>query len=443
MAQEKSQVFELIFADGQKGEGEAPEGADFTEIRFLLPHLNPEAQMQYMDSVEGRTSCTVIGDAIVKSVENESEQKSDEPLKVRVTLKLGERNFTPLPDPGKIITLLPKSGAGAINAKCVAKDAKTETFCVTFALEQIAAGKAVVLATDAGRQYEIKIDSARIARLNSGSGITECLIPITEIEAIEPEVTEEIPQETRPEDQPQQTSPAPELEALKPEIGEDGSNDSDDSPEIVRPWVSEKAKAVMQVIIAMLFLANVLLLVAPSDGCAEAGVASPTKTASVVAATNGSNTVLASVVVVGNTEKQTIPMTTANLRAFYIQSNPERMPGSISGEVPPDSLGIYCENPPVYDANEKTSDIRECRIALPPGAKPGIYQLTPELSRAWFHQEDPACFVEAMLPYYSSPDDIRSGLRVNVADCEWRFDPSQKCFDYSKCTFTVPQFTAE
>jgi hypothetical protein len=434
----KSQTFVLIFEDGLKTQGEMTKEADITEIRFLLPHLNPGARMRFMNNVEARTSCTIIGEAVVLRIEGVPDQEARKPLRIRVFMKTSERDFSSLPEKGKIVTLMPENGQNAIIAECNESDAKNGTFCATYEMQKVVPGTTAELSSENGESCKVVIDGARFACLNSGINSSECVLTISKMEAL-------------PKEAPIEVLPKAEPETIEPQKQTPDEQDEVPLPEKkIRFAIGGKTKVLFQVILAALILTNLIILVAPSDGCADAGVVGRTKTgvaaSSSAEASDGKNnraTELASVMILGATDSNAIAMTAENLRVFYFQSDPTKMPGSISGMVPPESLGILCDKSPVYDANEKTSDASNCKIALPSDTKPGIHALTAEMSAAWFHQADPSCFVEAVLPYYSSPEAVRSGLRINVESCEWRFDPNRKCFDYSKCTFTVPQFTAE
>ncbi|MFZ6015839.1 MAG: hypothetical protein ACOYUZ_05840 [Patescibacteria group bacterium] len=137
-----------------------------------------------------------------------------------------------------------------------------------------------------------------------------------------------------------------------------------------------------------------------------------------------------------------LPMTAENLLKFFKQKDPAKMFGKVSGKESPGQLSIVCDSDPVYDSASRTTDVSKCKIKLPESAKSGTFKLTAEASLAWFYEADPSCFHERNLPFAVTIAEEEKGLHVSL-DCKAEFDANRSCYDYSNCTFTVPQFQAE
>ncbi|MDF1497200.1 MAG: hypothetical protein P1P90_04015 [Patescibacteria group bacterium] len=494
MGHSETRTLVLRFEDGTKEKGVITTDHDKTKIRILLPYLNSGALMRYVINYENSYTESPVCEAEVVCMENDPEQKIGEPLSIRVILKCSDSALATLPNAGMHISLMPKGKKAIFNSKCIGADPNSSTFCVVYKMYHVIVGYTADLFAANGIVHNVTIDEARLCYLSEDSNTAECVLSSARIEDLEEDdpdsktivdhgaVTKEAeekkeePANHLPDDIPSPETTPPDIEKSLQEddlifdeesckAGAQGPTDpgvkKSDTPtqtaeqEQVFQKPSHSAlgkgtKITLQLLIGLLFLVAIVIALVPNRITGSLITVASSGSVSAIATSTASSTEIENnpnstvlVMISEESKPKTIPMTPKNLRAFYFQSNPGKMLGSVIGDAQPNRLGILCETKPEYEAKKKTSDVSDCKITIPKNAKPGVYKLTAKNSRAWFHQEDPTCFVEAVLPYYSSPEDIRNGLRVNAGNCDWCFDPVRKCFDFSKCTFTVPQFTAE
>lgn len=482
---DKQQAFQIIFDGGIKTFAAVDRRDDGTSVHCELTHMNPHANLSYMTETGERVSCSVISDANVVRVAKEP-TNADTPLTLRVTLSRALKNdCSPLPQKGEVLTLLPENGKNAIRTTCVETNEATGTFAVTYPFHHIYQGAEAWLVDQNGNRSRISIKNVDVHCYNSGINQSICVLHVSEADEVNPlsgtidnsdreddkrndtqtEQTKEQPGDHAPDSDPSDRNdtvnysninippnPAPKnLGDMQQSGGNDsdsGEKDSDsimDGNKAIKPpllSLSARGKSVMQLLIACLATAVFVLILVPAGAkqtVLHTGLVTTQVQSSV--ATSESRTpptVLSSLMVWGQSEHETIAMNSANLHKFFGQSDPSRLAGSLTGEVMPGTLGIYCKKTPSYNVNDRTTDASICEIAMPHDAKPGVFKLTPANSATWFHQTDPSCFRETLTPYHT--DDTANALHVNLDSCDWSFDPVRKCFDYSECTFTVPRF---
>ncbi len=448
---EQKNVFTLDFDGGPKTLGEVEAEQGLTKIKFDLPQFNPGAHLSFMEQKSGRAStATIISNAEIVKIQAPSDLFAEGPLMIHVVMKRdSESNRTPLPSKGSSITLMPRDSTSALLTNCVASDEAAGVFTVSYVIEHIRLGGTAWLRNDHGTRCRVAVTKADLICLNSGVNVSRCVLHLAQA----PEVVTAPPSIQKP-----LTIPSEQIVARKADLAE--TQDAEATPDPFPPETERSAQpppepldhvvceeeknrrdtrniSLMRAVAILLFAAFAVTAFVPeSDPPMQVDALPMVKSVAVAASAT-----LASVMIVGEPSDSILPMSQENLAAFFGQTNATEFKGRVTGEVELGALGILCNSLVVYDVNEKTSDASKCAIVVPDESEPGVYALTPERSSAWFHQSDPSCFVDGMLPYPTARS--KESLRVNVESCDWSFDPTYKCFDFSSCSFTIPRYTVE
>ncbi len=426
----EQEFYYLIFDGGIETPAKLVREGGKTKLRCDLPHLNPDAIMHVMSENDLRVSSSVISSMRVVSIEQE-QSSLNLALRIHVVMQRALKNDpNPLPQVGDELYLMPENSSGKIKVLCLDRDETNHTIIAAYYLDHLRLGCEAWIRNEPGKKSRIKIEDIELICENSGVNLSYCDLEISE--AVK-----------------KTSSTAPEKDSTtkeEPVKEVDPTPAPDDVGSVEKPRsvpIGPRAKTALLMMLASLLTALSALLLMPAGAGQEARTpeAATTTVQSSLAAGHEETTKLTSVMIADPAERKTIPLTARRLLAFFGQSDPAKLTGRLIGEVEPGRLGIYCDKTPAYDSNSRTSDATGCEISLPEDAKPGTYPLTAKNSLNWFHQEDPSCFRESLTPYPIT--DTGDGLRIHLDACTWVFDPVRKCFDYSRCTFTVPRFDAE
>ncbi|MBD3281598.1 hypothetical protein GF391_02520, partial [Candidatus Uhrbacteria bacterium] len=347
------QAFQIIFDEGVTTFAAVDRQRDRTNIHCELTHLNPGANLSYMTETGERVSCSVISDATVVSIAKEA-AADDAPLTLRVTLKKALKNdCSPLPQKGETLTLLPENGKSAIRTTCVATDDTEGTFAVTYRFPHIRQGAEAWLVAQDGNRSRVAIRDVDVHCFNSGINQSICVLHVSEAGKTDPlpepvsrqdeeagDKREEAPQDSgKSEDAsvscgnintPPDTAPNNLGQMQGGSDDSSGGNQNFDSVmdgnTAIKPplfSMSSRGKRAMQMVLACLATAVFVLILVPA-GAGTAGkytIPATTRVQSSVAASDSSappNT-LASVMVWGAAERETIPMNHENLHKFFGQ----------------------------------------------------------------------------------------------------------------------------
>lgn len=432
----EQEFYYLIFDGGIETAARIVREGETVKLRCDLPHLNPDAIMYVMSDSDLRDSNSVMSSMRVDRIEQE-QSKMNLPLRIHVLLHKALKNDpNPLPQVGTEFYLMPEKTSNKIKVLCLDQDTVRQSITAAYYLDHLRKGCEAWIRDESGNQSRIKIEEIELISENSGVNLSYCDLQIAAVPKVETPAAQE------KADLPKEEPISEKKETATPEKKEQIAKQEEIKNPPMKPIVSvgPKTKTAMLMTLGSLATAVLMLLFMPFGNMENPRTpeAAATTIQSSLAASEEDPTQPTSVTTWDDVERKTIPMSPKVLHAFFGQSDPARLTGRLIGEVEPGRLGIYCDKTPEYDKETRTSDASECSIALPDNAKPGTYPLTAENSLNWFHQADPGCFRESLTPYPIA--DTGDGLRINLDACTWVFDPVRKCFDYSKCTFTVPRF---
>lgn len=426
---------------------------DKLKLAFDMPRLKPGSEANIIQEIQARTSCTSARRVVVKRVSG-SVSVIGEPLKARVELALDQNDFSPIPAHNARLSLAPKDNDQPINVivgKTEETDHNRATLVAEYEIPDMRIGAKIKIEDENGGMIIAQIERAEFQSLNSGINIAGCIM-------IAKKIGYEPMQEKAPEPEETKNSVQSDSKVKAESENQDPPNSQDDSrtretepPRTAilpgQQIVSPKKDNAKPLIIALCSLAGMILAAITSfywhdrqksdvQQNEQTTPPNPTPTMSSAPAPE-ERIVLEAPVSIDEQESIFLPMTSRNLEAFFGQSNTLKVYGKISGRSEPGKLGINCAVPPRYNSVNDTTDISACLIALPTDATPGEFRLTKKTARAWFHQTDPACMQK--IAHLENSTDVET-LRINTEKCAWHFDPVKSCFDYSKCTFTIPNF---
>ncbi len=452
----------VFFGGGRAVPAKMISRSNKTHLVFFLPHLNPGSETDIIEQIEARTSCTTARRAIVKKVSGNN-NVSGRPLRASIELAFCQNDFSPAPVDQSRISLAPAQASKPLDAVITtAPGADRNTMLAEYEIPDAKIGEEVRIQDGFGGMIKARIEEAKFESKNSGVNIAACIVRVTQF-GYEPahEIEDKIHEDStlaepksQEEEPPVQTQAKPDPSADEnPPSSVDESRNRETEPPLkaTLPDVTQKRIPATKINPLVLLASGALgmLIAMVTTGIwylAEEGekptaiqtsVQNPMPTMSAAPPLNSDEEITR---LLAEDEPIYLPMTTQNLQNFFGQSNALKMPGKLSGKTLSGKLGVSCPTSPPYSQATDTTDVSACFVSLPANATAGEFPLTKETAKAWFHQDDTACFREINSETSAGANRSKTRLRINAERCDWHFDAIKNCFDYSKCTFTIPSF---
>ncbi|GEM_PF-1354041 len=452
----------VFFGSGKTVQARLINRINKMHLIFYLPHLDPGSEIDIIEQIEAQTSCTAIRRAIVKKVSG-SNNIFGQSLRASVELELSQNDLSPAPANQARVSLVPTQSSNPLKAVISTIPGTDKNIILAeYEISDAKIGEEIQIQDRAEKIIKARIEEAKFESKNSDINITACIVQVKQYNhELDLQNVAQSREDSDESNQLPSTEEPKELEHLedpittKPQSLEDESRDKETEPsrQALLPKIPQKQNSANKIdlytFLAYCTLGMIIMFIAIGVWYLDEN--GYKQTTAQIASLNSSPTLaLSTNLSLRNDEKITqsfvkeedpilLPMTTQNLQKFFGQSNALKVKGKLDGKIESDKLGIICPELPRYSKATNTTDVSACFIALPTGTVPGEYKLTKESAEKWFHQTDPNCFWETDHDA-SAINRNTERLRVNVEKCDWSFDAIRKCFDYSKCTFTIPKF---
>ncbi len=454
----------VFFGGGRAVPAKMISRSNKTHLVFYLPHLNPGSETDIIEQIEARTSCTTARRAVVKKVSGNN-NVSGRPLRASIELAFCQNDFSPAPADQSRVSLAPAQASKPLDAVITtALGADRNTLLAEYEIPDAKIGEEIQIQDDSGGMIKARIEEAKFESKNSGVNIAACIVRVTQF-GYEPAAKIEDTANENPDagglkpaeaDPRAQSHIQPEQTADEnpPDYTDESRNRETEPPrKAMLPNVPQKqlpatkinplvllASGALGMLIAIM-TAGIWLLA--EEGEKPTSIQTPVQNPAPVPTVSIAPPLYSDEEIarlLAEDDLIYLPMTTQNLQNFFGQSNALKMPGKLSGKTESGKLGIGCPTTPPYSQATNTTDVSACFVSLPANATAGEFRLTKETAKAWFHQDDPACFREINSETSAGANRSEIRLRINAEKCDWHFDAIKNCFDYSKCTFTVPNF---